>query len=495
LAEAARRESETRFCELAELLPQTVFELDGGGFFAFANRCALETFGYGQDEIGRLHVSEVFASEERERIQANLCKRPTPESFDDYEYVARRRDGHTFPVLLFSSPILRNGETVGVRGIVVDISSRKEWEQALRTSERRYRLLIETAQDGICVFDALGRLVESNESFCQICGYSPQELRGMMISDLDTLESPEQVRFHIGCICKSGTDRFETKHRRKDGTLVDVEVAATLLDPRESRFVMFVRDITKQKRIEARIKEREATLFHAARLSTLGEMTTGIAHELNQPLSATLSYGDACLCLAQAQTPDIPRITRNLGEIVSQGERAGVIIRRMRALAKGRQPSFSCTDLNDTVRNAVTLVRWELAQNEMKLNLELAESLPFVHADAIQIEQVLLNLMRNAIDAMRRVTEEPRLLTLRTKVPDGDHVCVEVCDTGVGLPQTQGERIFEPFFTTKPDGLGIGLSISRTIIEAHKGILEAKPNTDRGAVFYFSLPVRYTPGR
>ncbi|MEN6338071.1 MAG: ATP-binding protein, partial [Phycisphaerales bacterium] len=318
---------------------------------------------------------------------------------------------------------------------------------------------------------------------------------GMAISDLDVVEPPEQIMLHIQRIGGTGTDRFETKHRRKDGTLTDVDVAVTLLDPQEGRFVMFVRDITELKRIEARIKERETTLLHAARLSTLGEMASGIAHELNQPLSAILTYGDACLRLAQAHSPDLSRITRNLGEIVSQGERAGVIIRRMRALAKGRQPHFGCTDLNDAVRNATVLIRWELAQNGMQVSLESAEPLPCVYADPIQIEQVLVNLMRNAIDAMRRVTDGPRLLTLRTLVADADHVSVEVCDTGVGLPQKQEDRIFEPFFTTKPDGLGIGLSISRTIIEAHRGVLGARPNTDRGAVFFFSLPVYRGPGR
>lgn len=482
-------ESELHFRELAELLPQTVFEFDDKGFFTFVNRCALETFGYQAQEVVGLNVCQVFVPGECERVQASLRRKLGGEAFDNHEYMAKRKDGSTFPVLIYSSPILRDGETVGVRGIVIDISSRKEWEQALRASERRYRRLIETAQDGICVLDSLGRFVESNESFCRISGYSPQELSRMAIRDLEIVESAEQILLHIERIGKSGTDRFETKHRRKDGMLIDVDVAATLLDPQEGRFVIFVRDITEHKQIEARIKEREATLFHAARLSTLGEMASGIAHELNQPLSAILAYGDACLCLAQAQTPDIPRIVRNLGEMVCQGERAGVIIRRMRALAKGRQPRCSCVDLNDTVRNAVALIRWELTQNGMQLSLELEESLPLVYADPIQIEQVLLNLMRNAVDSMCRMPEGSRLMTLRTKTLCGAHVRVEVCDTGTGLSQTQMEHIFEPFFTTKPDGLGIGLSISRTIIEAHKGTLEGRPNAGRGAVFFFLLPV------
>jgi PAS domain S-box-containing protein len=433
------------------------------------------------------------------------CLRETPgiEETDDLGEVLRRMDEARTHVL----PVFRNDRFLGVvrrQRIAACLLERCErleqearqqgQEQAACESERRYRRLIETAQDGICVIDFSGRLVECNDSFCRIVGYSPSELRRMTISDLEAVESPEQVLLHIHRVNQLKTDRFETKHRRKDGTLIDVEVAATVLDPQDGRFFIFVRDTTEHKRIEARIKERETTLLHAARLSTLGEMASGIAHELNQPLSAILSYSDACLSLSEAKPPDIPRIVRNLGEIISQGERAGVIIRRMRALAKGRQPCCSCADLNDMVRNAVALVRWELSQNGVQLELELAESLPLVYADSIQIEQVLLNLIRNAIDAMRHTTGEPRKLTLRTKALRDDQVCGEVCDTGVGLSQTQTERLFEPFFTTKPDGLGIGLSISRTIIEGHKGILEARPNVGAGAVFSFTLPVCQAPG-
>ena len=169
-------------------------------------------------------------------------------------------------------------------------------------------------------------------------------------------------------------------------------------------------------------------------------------------------------------------------------------MRRMRAMAGAHQVRFVYTDLNEAVRNVVALTRWELVQNGMHLNLELAELLPPVYADSIQIEQVLLNLIRNAIEAMRPMADGPRRLTLRTMTSGNDRVCAEVCDTGIGLPETEADQIFEPFFTAKPDGLGIGLSISRSIIEAHKGSLGARPNADRGATFSFTLPAQQPVG-
>ncbi len=247
--------------------------------------------------------------------------------------------------------------------------------------------------------------------------------------------------------------------------------------------------LQERNRLQSRIGERQAALLHLGRLSVLGEMASGIAHELNQPLAAILTHGDACLRLTSAPAPDMRRIGRNLREILAQGERAGVIIRRMRALAQGRPSRFGAVDLNDVVRNAIALVRWDLSQNETTLRLELAEGLPPAYVDAIQIEQVLLNLIRNAIEAMRHGEAGPRILTLRTAASDG-RMSVEVRDTGVGLPRAQEERIFEPFFTTKPDGLGLGLWLCRAIVEGHRGALVARSNPDSGATFLLTLPAR-----
>jgi C4-dicarboxylate-specific signal transduction histidine kinase len=248
----------------------------------------------------------------------------------------------------------------------------------------------------------------------------------------------------------------------------------------------------KQRVEEARRHQEE--LLHAARLSTLGEMAWGIVHELNQPLAAIGNYSNACLGLLQSEVPDVPRITRNLQQVVSQSERAGAIIRKMRALVQKKELQLAPVNLNEAIRSILLLVRSEMADQAVQLKLQLTEPLPPVLADAVQMEQVVLNLTRNALEALDGVEEPSRLLTIRTKVIEGDRVQMEVCDTGVGLPAGEPHRIFEPFFTTKANGLGLGLSISRSIVHMHQGSLAATRNPERGSTFSVTLPAEPLTG-
>ncbi|MEN6576011.1 MAG: PAS domain S-box protein [Phycisphaerales bacterium] len=391
-----------------------------------------------------------------------------------------------------------------------DISKPSQAQETLCADQRILEAVFRCVPTMMLVVDRESRVCRANQAFLEAGARSVDGIAGLRIGEalgcLHTSDDPEGCGFGPACArCPVRAIVNETlaagrNHRRTETrmpVMVGERVEERVLQLSTARVhtsdstlaLVYIEDVSEHQRFESRIKEREAALFHAGRLGTLGEMASGIAHELNQPLSAILNYGDASLQLLRAEPPDVPRITQNLWEIVSQGERAGVIIRRMRALAKGRQPRFASTDLNEVVHNAVTLIQWELTQHGVTLNLELTEPLPPVYADEIQIEQVLLNLIRNAIDAMRGVTGEPRLLTLRTAASEARCVRVEVCDTGVGLPQGGTDLLFEPFFSTKPDGLGIGLSISRTIIETHEGILAARPNPNRGAAFFFTLPI------
>jgi C4-dicarboxylate-specific signal transduction histidine kinase len=247
------------------------------------------------------------------------------------------------------------------------------------------------------------------------------------------------------------------------------------------------------KRMAEKAMRHQEELLHVARVSMLGELASGMAHELNQPLSAIGNYGDASLCLLQSQTPDVPRITRNLQQMVSQSERAGAIIRKMRALVKKKQLELAPVHLNEVIGSILPLVRPEVADKAVQVRLELAQSLPPVLADAVQMEQVMLNLIRNALDALGGVDAASRVLVVRTETAADGRVQVAVCDTGVGLPPEGPIRIFEPFFTTKAHGLGLGLSISRSIVEMHRGSLEATPNAGRGSTFRVTLPAQAAP--
>jgi two-component system sensor histidine kinase TtrS len=254
------------------------------------------------------------------------------------------------------------------------------------------------------------------------------------------------------------------------------------------RLLLCLQDVTKPRLAMDRAKQREAELAHVSRLTTLGEMATGLAHELNQPLSAILNYGAACSKLVGAQTPDLKRIAVNLDRIVAQADRAAQIMARIRAFAQRRPPRLGPVDLTRAVTRVIELLSWDIRQKGVDVALELTDALAPVEADAVQIDQVLLNLAKNAIEAMQGVPRNQRQLTIRTNTIDGDTVRVEVSDTGIGLPEENADRVFEAFFSTKPDGLGIGLSISRTIVEMHGGTLEAYNHPGHGCTFVMALP-------
>jgi PAS domain S-box-containing protein len=487
-ARLALEESEARFRELVELLPQTVFELDCEGFLTFANRIGLQLFGYEPQDLESLHVSQLFLPEDRERLAANVGRKLAGESFPAGDYMALTREGRSFPVTLYSTPIVRDNELVGLRGIVVDMSLRTEWEESLRQSEQRYRTIIETALDGVVEIDPDGRILEVNESYCAMTGYSRQELLQMTIGDLEATEIAKQVRAHIARVASLGYDRFESQHRRRDGTLVDVEIAAKVFDASRGHQIVFVRDITERKQTELQNREREAQFLHAGRLSTLGEMATEFAHELNQPLSAITAYSGACLRLAEAGLSDRTRIAENQKRIREQALRARDITRRVRTFAQRRPPILTDMALNETVENAVALVEWEMRQKSIGLAMDLAEEEVTIRADAVQIGQVIVNLLRNAIEATERV-EGLRHITVETQVPNSESARIAVSDTGEGVAEESVSRLFDPFFTTKKEGLGIGLSISRKIIDLHGGTLEARPNEAAGMTFIVILPV------
>jgi two-component system sensor histidine kinase TtrS len=270
-------------------------------------------------------------------------------------------------------------------------------------------------------------------------------------------------------------------NKPKDYTEGDIEIASNLAD--------LTWDIAERKRAEEQAQERQAELLHVSRLNTLGEMASGLAHELSQPLSAILSHANACARRIASSQLDIGAIERSLEKVVGQAERAGNILGRIRALAQRRPPRFSSVDMNETVRSVADLTASEVRHAGVDVRLELDEGLPLLRADMVQIEQVLLNLVRNAIEAMHLPGQTPRLLTIRTRATESGTVQVEVCDTGAGLPAADANRIFEPFFTTKANGLGVGLSISRTIVEMHYGTLEARQNADSGSTLVLTLPV------
>ena len=246
-------------------------------------------------------------------------------------------------------------------------------------------------------------------------------------------------------------------------------------------------DITERKRAEEALRKAQANLAHVTRLTTVGELTASIAHEVNQPLAAVVMNANTCLRWLDRNPPDLDEARAATRRIVRDGNRGSDIIARIRGLLKKEPPSRARLSVNEVVQEVMALARMDL--HGAVLQTALADALPEVLADRVQLQQVLLNLTVNAMDAMKAVTDRPRVLLVRTRSQDERTVLVAVQDSGIGLDSKQMEQIFETFYTTKPEGLGMGLSICRSIIEGHGGRLWAESNKGPGATFQFTLPV------
>jgi two-component system sensor histidine kinase TtrS len=248
-------------------------------------------------------------------------------------------------------------------------------------------------------------------------------------------------------------------------------------------------DGTQRKRAEDLARKRQTELARVSRLSLIGGMASAIAHELNQPLSAILNYARGCVRRWGSQEPTIPEAVNMIENIAAQAERAGAVLNRIRSFVQHGEPQLASTDMNGLVDEASKLTEIEARENGVRIDLQLGKRLPKVLADKVQIEQVVLNLIHNSLDAMRDMPKGDRQVVIETFLSGVDAVSVAVRDTGPGLPQQLVERVFEPFFSTKPTGLGLGLSICRAIVEAHDGRLWATPGKARGCTFTFSLPI------
>jgi PAS domain S-box-containing protein len=383
------------------------------------------------------------------------------------------------------------GEQDGVRyayGTFLDITRRKKAEEALRNSEEMFRSYIDNAPDGVLVVDREGKFIQANKAACRITGYSKEELLNLSIPDILAPESLQAGKDHFNKAISNGYISGEFLCKTKEGRLRYWNVDAVKIS--EDRFISFVKDITEQKKAEEQLQLHRTELAHAWRLNTMGEMSTGLAHELNQPLCAVLNYAQACSNLIKDKEHiNFNRLDESLEQIISQTNLAGEIIRRIRSLIGKRESAPEPVDINDIIREVIDMETSEAGQKSITIKTQMAEQLPAVLADRIEIEQVILNLVRNAFEAMSQTEPHERILTIHTYMTDENKVEVAVRDTGKGLAPDETEKVFDSFFTTTTNGLGVGLSISRTIVQAHKGHLWAESNPDRGATFKFTLPI------
>ncbi len=250
-----------------------------------------------------------------------------------------------------------------------------------------------------------------------------------------------------------------------------------------------VASLLERKRAEEALRQALANLAHVSRVMTLGELTASISHEVNQPLAAIVTNGQVCLRLLALETPRPDEMRAVLERIVRDGNRASEVIQRIRALAKRTEPQMASLDINEVIREATLLVQREVLSHGVSLRTELASALPTVLGDRVQLQQVVINLLMNGVEATAPITDRPREILIRSEQHEADKVHVAVLDSGIGIDSETAEKVFSAFFTTKPSGMGMGLSISRSIIRAHGGRLWVSPNPDHGAAFQFTVPI------
>ncbi len=366
--------------------------------------------------------------------------------------------------------------------------------EMLDDREARLNAILDTAVDGIITIDERGTIESLNPATERIFGYSSDELLGKNVKLLMPSPYHEEHDGYLARYMRTGEARIigigrEAEGQHKDGTRFPIDLAVSEIRVAGSRvFTGVVRDISARRQAEDEARRRNAELAHAARLSTIGELTSGIAHEVNQPLTAMVNFAEASLRMLRSGNADPQKLEDALGQIATQGQRAGRIIRHMRRLARKGEAERVEADLSQLVRDVLGLVNREIRASHIVLHVMLDEGLPRVKCDRIQIEQVILNLVRNAMDTLEESTSQPRELTIRCQADGEAGIELSVEDTGEGFAADSGERMFETFFTTKADGLGMGLSISRGIIEDHGGRLWARPRPGGGAVFHVTLP-------
>jgi len=470
----------------------------------FGNPAACRLFGYTPTEIEGLHVQDLHPEEVRDQAVAEFDAMVRGQSSKIRDLPCRRRDGSVFYADITSTLIRSSGRSC-VAGFFDNVTERHRMSESLQThqeeleqlvlartgqlqeSEQRYRTIVDNASDGIVILRD-GRIHFANPRFATMMGCTAEELLGMPF--VDTLHPDDHAlvadRHRRRQAGESVPACYETSLQPRTGRTTPVEFRViAVAEGGVPEFIVLIRDVTDRRQVEA----HQAKLAHAWRINTLGQMASEIAHEINQPLCAISNYAGSCLRMTARETLERDRLVDGISRIAEQADRAGQIIRRIRAQAGHHEPKKTPLDINETVEEVLAMVRSEVQQRQVLIRRDLDASLPKVQADRIEIEQVILNLVRNGIEAMAEASERPRLLTVESHRRDGGLVEVAVSDSGPGLSDEVASRVFDSFFTTKSKGLGIGLPISKKIVEAHGGTLWADNNHDAACTFRFTLPV------
>lgn len=434
--------------------------------------------------------------EDRLAVQRTTARAAREGTDYDHEYRLLMPDGSIKYVRAVARATRDSGGCVEFVGSVTDVTATKEAERRLRESEQRFRDYAETASDWFWETGPDHRVTQISQHSDSVT--TPAGLIGLTRWDIapDADLEPEKWREHRAALDAHVPFRdLVYRSRDRNGQPIYVRTSGKPFFDADGNFLGYrgvCTDVTaaiRADQAEDALRKAQAELAHVTRVTTLGELTASIAHEINQPLAAVIANADACLAWLQRSPPDLKAACRSVEWIIEDGKRASDVIRHVRALAKRSDIEMAPLDVNVVVREAVALVQREMASHAVSVRMELSSAVPKIFGDRIQLQQVLINLIKNGIEAMEGVGDRPRELAIRSATDGDGAVLVSISDCGVGIDEEAMDRLFMPFFTTKSSGMGMGLSICRSIIEAHGGRLSAMPNQEHGATFQITLPL------
>lgn len=492
-----------RFLKLLDVAKIVPWEANARTWvFTYVGRQAVPLLGYPLErwyEDG-FWTSHIHPDDREDIVESCLALSQKGDDYDfDYRMIAA--DGRTVWLRDFVTVEMAEGVPLALRGFLLDITDRKEAEADRRASEERFRIAIELATDIIAEGDVdTGEVIWFGD-VDGVLGYElgefPRTVEGWVASLHPDDRDGVMERFERDIVRGRRGTSLEYRIRRKDGTYRHwvAGVAPRLVDSHQkpSRFIGVISDVTDRVNADIELTQQREALAHAVRVASLGELAASLAHELSQPLAAILSNAQAAKNYLDRESPDIDEVREIVEDIIADDRRAGGVLRRLHGMMKKQAPSRSRVDLGELVTGVVGLMRSALVASGVTIGIQSDAAVPPVDGDENEIQQVLINLIGNAIDAMADLDSGRRNIRMTIAVEPSGAVTVSVRDSGPGIADDALPQVFDSFFSSKPQGLGMGLAICRKIIEAHSGRIWAVNNPDGGATLAFSLPCASEP--
>ncbi|NOQ48422.1 MAG: PAS domain S-box protein [Methanococcoides sp.] len=491
LSEKVLKKSEIKYKELADSLPQTVFETDLQGNLIFVNRHAFDMFGFMQGDFDKgINVFQTLMPEDSERAKLDFERVVCGEGRESNEYTALRKDDSTFPIIIYASRIVYNNKTIGIRGILVDITERKEADRALRESEEKFRTIFENASDAIYVTGLDGQFLEVNQVACDQLGYSRSELLQMGAEDIDSFDDAAQVEARINQILRDGHIIFETAQVRKDGSIMPADVSSRIIDYMGKKALLGItRDITKHKQAEETMLNAKLTAEAANRAKT--EFVANMSHELRTPLNSIIGFSDIFCSENQGSLNEYQK--KYTSNVLANGKHLLNIINEILDFSKVESGKMELNIEEIILTKVIEEIETSIIPLSSNKNIELTFNMdvrkPIIKADMMKFKQILYNLVSNAI----KFTDQGGSVTIGGQISE-DLVHISVKDSGIGISPKDQAKLFDPFFqvdsstTREYGGTGLGLTLVKKFVEMHHGNIWIESEIGKGSTFTFIIP-------